>query len=139
MSYLNEEEIEFLHYTIMEYYEDSEQAGVKSIEAFKVMVERPKTELFGKEQFPTIFQKACCYFHSIVRGGHIFHNGNKRTALTVLETYLNMNGYELAFSNNQAEDFAVYVATDDKFKTNECIDLLLEELYDFIEPMYGKL
>ncbi|MBA2176850.1 type II toxin-antitoxin system death-on-curing family toxin [Halobacillus locisalis] len=139
MIYLTGEEIEFLHYTIMEYYNDSDQAGIRSIEAFESMLERPKTELFGEEQFPTVLHKACCYFHSISRSGHIFHNGNKRTALTVLETYLNMNGYELTFSNKQAEDFTVYVAEDDKFKTNDCIDFLLEELYEFVQPMGEEL
>ncbi|MCA1012800.1 type II toxin-antitoxin system death-on-curing family toxin [Halobacillus halophilus] len=132
MVYFTEEEILYLHYTMMEMYDDLDQAGIYSRSAFEAMLERPRTELFGEEQFPSLFQKACCYFHSIARSGHIFNNGNKRTALTVLETYLNMNGWELAFTNKEAEDFTVYVAKDDKFKENDCIDYLLEELSPYL-------
>lgn len=135
MVYLTGEEISIIHYTIMEMYDDTEQAGIKYQDKFEAMLERPKTELFREEQFPSIEEKACCYFHSIARGGHIFHNGNKRTALTIFVTFLNVNGYELTMSNREAEDFTVYLAKDDKFKENDCIQHLVYELKDYICPL----
>ncbi|GAE95470.1 death on curing protein [Gracilibacillus boraciitolerans JCM 21714] len=70
MIYLTGEEITIIHYTIMEMYDDMEQAGIKyPPDKFEAMLERPKTELFGgEEQYPSIEEKACCYFHSIARG-----------------------------------------------------------------------
>ncbi|MFB4163235.1 type II toxin-antitoxin system death-on-curing family toxin [Alteribacillus sp. JSM 102045] len=135
VTYLTGEEIEVIHYTLMELYEDSDQAGIKSHEKFELMLDRPKTYYFGTEQFPTLLEKACCYFHSIVRG-HIFHNGNKRTGLTVLETFLNINGFELTMEEGTAEDFTVYAAKDERFKENDCIHYLVAELEDFIKPIW---
>ncbi|WP_445613190.1 type II toxin-antitoxin system death-on-curing family toxin [Geobacillus sp. YF-1] len=132
--YLTAEEIIFLHYTIMEMHGDAEQAGVKFSDKFAWMLERPKTKLFGEEQFPSIIEKACCYYHSIATG-HIFHNGNKRTALAVFVTFLNLNGYELTMTNKEAEDFTVYLAEDAKFRGNDCIQHLCRELKDCIRPI----
>jgi death on curing protein len=99
------------------------------------MLERPKTKLFGEEQFPSIIiEKACCYYHSIATG-HIFHNGNKRTALAVLVTFLDLNGYEFTMTNKEAEDFTVYLAEDDKSRGNDCIQHLVRELEGYIRPI----
>jgi len=135
MIYLTGEEIAVIHYTIMEMYDDEEQAGIKFQDKFEAMLERPKTTLFGEEQYPSIIEKACCYYHSIARSGHIFHNGNKRTALTVFETVLNVNGYELTMTNQEAEDFTVYLAEHDKFQTNDCIRFLVDEIQGHIQPV----
>ena len=134
MIYLTGEEVSIIHYTIMEMYEDSEQAGIKFLDKFEAMIERPKTILYGEEQFPTMVEKACCYcyYHSIARGGHIFHNGNKRTALTVFVTVLDINGFDFMMESKQAEDFTVYLANEDKFRENDCIRYLLEELSEYI-------
>lgn len=139
VEYLTGEEIEIIHYTIMDLYHDNDQAGIKNRDRFEAMLNRPKTELYGKETFPTIEEKACCYYHSIARGGHIFQNGNKRTALTVFETFLNINGLELTLAEDEAEDFTVYVAYDDKFKDNDCIQYLTAELGSSIQPLDGEL
>ncbi|KIL46716.1 cytochrome C biogenesis protein CcmI [Jeotgalibacillus alimentarius] len=139
VTYLSAKEILFIHFTMMDFYDDSEQAGVKNQDRFEGMVQRPKTELFGEETFPEVIEKACCYYHSLARGGHIFQNGNKRTALTVFETFLNINGLELTWSNKEAEDFTVYVANDDKFKDNDCIQYLKEEVEAFIRPLEDSL
>lgn len=118
----------------MELYGVGEHSGIKFPNKFEFMLERPKSEYFGEEQYPSIIEKACCYYHSIARG-HIFHNGNKRTALTVLETFLNVNRYELSFSEQEVEDFTVYVARDDKFKENDCIHYVVTEIKDHIKPL----
>lgn len=135
MIYLSGEEISIIHYTVMEIYNDMEQAGIKYPDKFEAMLERPKTELFEEEQYPSIAEKACCYYHSIARGGHIFHNGNKRTALTVFVTFLNVNGYEFTMTNEEAEEFTVYLAEDEKFKENDCIHYLVSELGHYIHQM----
>nr|WP_240376877.1 type II toxin-antitoxin system death-on-curing family toxin [Bacillus piscicola] len=98
------------------------------------MLDRPKTDYFGTEQFPTVLEKACCYVRSIV-AGHIFHNGNKRTGLTVLETFLNINGWELTMEEETAEDFTVHVAKDERFRENDCIHYLAAELEKCIQPI----
>ncbi|MED3648609.1 type II toxin-antitoxin system death-on-curing family toxin [Halalkalibacterium halodurans] len=132
--YLTGEEIMVIHYTLMELYGEGEDAGIKFPDKFEYMLERPKSEYFDEEQYPSLIEKACCYYHSIARG-HIFHNGNKRTALTVFETFLNVNGYELTLSEQEAEDYTVYLADDDKFTDNDCIHYLVAELQEHIQPL----
>jgi death on curing protein len=129
--YLTGEEIELIHYTIMEIYDDEEQAGIKDRPKFEWMLDRPRTVLYGQEQFPSVLDKACCYYHSIAVG-HIFHNGNKRTALTVFVTFLDMNGYDFLLGSQEAEDFTVYLAEDLKFRSNDCVEYLVQELEEYI-------
>nr|WP_235183030.1 hypothetical protein [Gracilibacillus boraciitolerans] len=54
--------------------------------------------------------------------------------MTVFETFLNVNGYEFTMTNDEAEDYTVYLAYDEKFKENDCIHYLVNELKDYIHP-----
>nr|WP_280109621.1 type II toxin-antitoxin system death-on-curing family toxin [Anoxybacillus flavithermus] len=76
-------------------------------------------------------EKACCYYHSIATG-HIFHNGNKRTALAVFVTFLDLNGYEFTMTNKEAEDFNA------EFRGNDCIQHLVRELEGYIRPIQKR-
>ncbi|MGA3319191.1 MAG: type II toxin-antitoxin system death-on-curing family toxin [Candidatus Korobacteraceae bacterium] len=66
---------------------------------------------FGVEFYPTIYDKAACLFF-LIAGGHIFRNGNKRTAVLALDQFLTANSYYLFMSNpavkKLAEDTAEY-------------------------------
>lgn len=48
--------------------------------------------LFGQTVYPDIFHRAAGYFFHIVKN-HVFFDGNKRTALAVAVTFLEINGY----------------------------------------------
>lgn len=130
VKYLTAEEILTIHLSIMESHQDLAQAGIKFDERFASMLERPKTELFGQEQYPSILEKACCYYHSIATE-HIFHNGNKRTALTVFIIFLNIHGHDLKWTEQEAEDFTVDMTMDERFKGNNAIPNLVEQLSPF--------
>jgi hypothetical protein len=67
-------------------------------------------EIFGEECYPTIDAKAAYLFYHLTTG-HIFNNGNKRTALVCLDTFLMVNSYYLALSNEEAYDLAKEVAS----------------------------
>jgi death-on-curing family protein len=72
--------------------------------------EQPFQAGFGVEFYPTIYDKAACLFFSIA-GGHIFSNGNKRTAVLALDQFLAVNSIYLAFSNKQMETTAEKTAS----------------------------
>lgn len=57
-------------------------------------------------QFPTILEKACCYYHSIATT-HNFKNGNKRTSLVSFTVFLGMHGYSVDLSEQEMEDYTV--------------------------------
>ncbi|MDQ0219230.1 type II toxin-antitoxin system death-on-curing family toxin [Peribacillus cavernae] len=125
--YFNAEEVLTIHLTIMSEHDDLEQSGIKFPGRFASMLERPRTILFGQEQYPSIFEKACCYYHSIATE-HIFHNGNKRTALTVFLIFLEINGHSMVWTEKQAEDFTVKMTLDERYKGNNAISNLTNDL-----------
>lgn len=135
VNYLTEDEIFYIHCDIMETHQELEsQIGIKSPEAFLAMLERPKTGFGEKEFYPTVIEKACCYFHSIVKN-HIFHNGNKRTGLSVFIVFLAINGFKFTMPEKDAEDYTVNLADNAKYSSNDCIGIMVEELEIYIEEV----
>lgn len=72
----------------------------------------PQTQSFGQALYPTIETKAGILFYIIIKN-HVFHNGNKRMAVFCLETFLNMNGYQLLASRKELFDKAIETVNSD--------------------------
>jgi len=70
---------------------------------------RPKTGLGKIMKYTTVVMKGAALFHSLV-ANHAFHNGNKRTALVSLVTYLDENHRRLIASDEEIFDFVVAAA-----------------------------
>ena len=71
---------------------------------------RPQTSVFGEDAYPSLVEKAAALTHSIA-GNHALVDGNKRLALAGLIAFLGMNGHRLSFSNDEAYDFIIDIAT----------------------------
>ncbi|MEU6809355.1 Fic family protein [Streptomyces sp. NPDC046831] len=54
-------------------------------------VERPRTNVFGTELYPTLHEKAAALLHSVARH-HALIDGNKRTAWLAMRVCLRFNG-----------------------------------------------
>ena len=52
------------------------------------------SELFGEAMYPTLHQKAALYLYNICQN-HISTDGNKRTALNAMDTFIRLNDYAL--------------------------------------------
>lgn len=92
---------------------------------------QPFQVAFGVEFYPTIYDKAACLFFSICTG-HIFTNGNKRTAVLALDQFLLANETYLTLSNAQirelAEDTAKYnIRREDQREVRSRISALIRE------------
>lgn len=109
MNYLSLEDILHLHYLLVEDF--GGMHGVRDEGRLKSVVEAPQTEVFGAEQYETVHDKAAVYLRNII-GDHPFHDGNKRTGITVAAVFLRRNGVKLTATARELEDFAVSVATD---------------------------
>lgn len=125
--HLAKETILAIHLAVMKRHDDLDQSGVKYPDRLEAALERPKTKLFGEEQFPSVLEKACCYYHSIATT-HIFYNGNKRTALTAFVVFLDIHGLSLGLSESELEDYTVRLTTKEQYKTNDCIRIMVDEL-----------
>jgi death-on-curing protein len=71
---------------------------------------RPQASAFGEDAYPSLQEKAAALLHSLARN-HALVDGNKRLALAATVAFLGMNRTRLTFTNGEAYDFIISVAT----------------------------
>ncbi len=71
---------------------------------------RPQTTVFGEDAYPTFAEKAAALMHSIARN-HALVDGNKRLAWAATRVFCLLNGRDLVFSVDDAEEMVLGVAT----------------------------
>lgn len=98
----------FFHTVSIQQYGGSE--GFRDTGALEAAVARPLAASFGREHFPTAYEKTAALAESIIRR-HPFVDGNKRTGISAGTYLLFTLGYELTATNEELEEFAVSVAT----------------------------
>ena len=106
MDYLSAEDILRLHSVVID--ETGGSHGVRDGGAIASLEHLPKQEAFGKELYPSLFQKAGLYIRNIIFS-HPFIDGNKRTAMITADVFLQLNGYEITIAKWGVEKFALAV------------------------------
>lgn len=71
---------------------------------------RPRASVFGEDAYPTLHLRAAALLHSLARN-HALVDGDKRLALAGTIAFLGYNGWRLSFTNDQAYDLVIAVAT----------------------------
>ncbi|MCL2899878.1 type II toxin-antitoxin system death-on-curing family toxin [Brenneria tiliae] len=79
------------------------------------------------EDVTDVFEFAATYWVAIARG-HIFNDGNKRTAFFVTMVFLYRNGIRLPDTDNTLENLTVEAATGEK-----TVDQLAQHLRDLVD------
>ncbi|EMP4352368.1 type II toxin-antitoxin system death-on-curing family toxin [Proteus mirabilis] len=79
------------------------------------------------EGITDVFELAATYWVAIARG-HIFNDGNKRTAFFVTMTFLYRNGIRIRDTDNTLENLTVEAATGEK-----TVDQLAKHLQNLVE------
>lgn len=72
-------------------------------------VERPRTNVFGMEAYPTLHAKAAALLHSIARN-HALVDGNKRVAWVSCRAMLRDNGVSMIVDPDDAVPFVEAIA-----------------------------
>jgi death on curing protein len=101
------EDVLFLHTVAVETFGGA--GGVRDLESLRAAVARPWDSSFGRDHFPTPFDKAAALAESIIQR-HPFVDGNKRTAMYAAAYLLETLRHELGTEQKQLEDFAVAIA-----------------------------
>ena len=85
---------------------------------------------FGRELYPTLQEKAALLACTIIQN-HVFHDGNKRTALAACRVFLLLNGFDLELEQGVVDEDAMNIAIDlaDSLKTRE----------DFVEWVFERM
>ncbi|MCY7077088.1 type II toxin-antitoxin system death-on-curing family toxin [Streptococcus oralis] len=103
--YLSEKQIEKINSLAIQRYSPNEQIQTVSPSALNMIVNLPEQFVFGKPLYPTIL------FVQLIKK-HVFANANKRTAFFVLVKFLQLNGYHLSVSVEEAVDMCVTIAVE---------------------------
>ncbi|AHG92855.1 death-on-curing family protein (plasmid) [Gemmatirosa kalamazoonensis] len=100
MRYLSLAEVIELHRLVVE--QAGGAAGLRDLGALESAVAQPRATFDGADLYATLAAKAAALGYSLALN-HAFVDGNKRVAHAALETFLMLNGYELAASVDEAE------------------------------------
>lgn len=106
MKYLSGEDILVIHSEIID--NTGGAHGLRDVNLFLSIIDKPKASFGGQEMYADIFVKAAVYLEALAKY-HIFVDGNKRTALAASARFLFINGYELSVTNQEAEEFMLRV------------------------------
>ncbi len=109
--YLSVEDVELIHWSMVELYGGIEGRDVGKLEALLAM---PMSGFADFDRYPLIEEKAAIYHYYLV-SGHAFKDGNKRTSYMSAFTFLDLNGYDLI-----AEDvfnWTIQIAKEDRQNT----------------------
>jgi len=104
VEYLTLEEVLLLHARLIQRTGGS--GGVRDVGLLESALARPQATFEGRELYPDLWHKAAALMHSLVKN-HPFVDGNKRTALTAAALFLELNGYTLVASNDEAARFVL--------------------------------
>lgn len=71
-------------------------------------VQRPQIEIYGRNPYPTLHEKAGALMHSLARN-HSLLDGNKRLAWSALRLFLHLNDVHIEYRVEEAETFVLEV------------------------------
>ena len=83
--------------------------GVLKPDLLESVVEKPVVSVGGDDAYSTLFLKVSAIGHGIAHG-HVFNDGNKRTAIQVMTACLAWNGYKRRPNPNAVEVAILLVA-----------------------------
>ena len=84
-------------------------AGVRDLGMLESAVAQPLMTFGGQDLYPTLADKAAALGFSLIKN-HPFNDGNKRVGHAALETFLVLNGYEIAADVDEQERVILGVA-----------------------------
>jgi|SRR5690625_580551 len=122
--YLTTNQVIAINTLLIHLYSPKEHSGVKDPNLLDSAINRPMQSVFGKDAYPSIYEKAAALFESIAKN-HAFHNANKRTALASLIIFLKINDYKWIMGIDEEQDFTVDVVNH-KYTFQE-IALMIKE------------
>ncbi len=70
---------------------------------------RPQTTVFGEDAYPAFAEQAAALMHSLARN-HPLVDGNKRLAWSATRVFCLLNGRDLEFTTDDAEQLVLAVA-----------------------------
>lgn len=108
MIYLTNDMYRQINKLVIKRYSPREPVGVVHPQVIESLNETLKSEYFGQELYPTVFDKAAIIMIEICKS-HPFLNANKRTALMAMLQFLQVNGYEFIMEKEELIQFTLNI------------------------------
>ncbi len=105
--YLNTSDLYNINHTVT-----GGETFIRDIHLLESAVKRPRIELFGQPQFPTVYDKAAALLESLAYH-HLFADGNKRTAQMAVDLFLELNGLAFSVDEDAVRAYVLDVAKGD--------------------------
>ena len=132
---LSKSDIMTIHDTLIERIGGS--YGIRDNNLLESVVAAPYQCVFEEELYPSLFDKAGKYMFDFCNY-QIFVDGNKRTGVASAETFLNQNGYEMTFTNEEIYNLAIDIATGKITNPCEVGNKISQHVKFFKEPNYEQ-
>ncbi|HSW97089.1 MAG TPA: type II toxin-antitoxin system death-on-curing family toxin [Candidatus Saccharimonadales bacterium] len=106
MKYLTVADILLLHSIAIDEFGGSH--GLRDLGLLESAVKRPQATFDGIDLYQSIFDKAAALVHSLLMN-HQFVDGNKRTAMFAVMTFLELDGYIFDATQKEVVEYALYI------------------------------
>jgi len=87
-----------------------DQVAIRDVGLLAAAAGRPQVTVFGDDAYPTFTDKAAALLHSLVRN-HALVDGNKRLAWSATRIFCLLNGQDLVYTVDEAEDLMLSAAS----------------------------
>ena len=108
VKFVSPEIVPLIHADLINHY--GGQPGLRDPKLLDSALAQPKMSFCGKYIHRSIFNKAAAYGFHICRN-HPFIDGNKRLAFVLMDIFLQMNGYILSASEEDAYSTMIELAS----------------------------
>jgi death-on-curing protein len=106
MKYLTVKDILLLHEMAIE--ESGGSHGLRDLGLLESAISRPQASYGGQDLYKGVFLKGAALVHSLLLN-HQFVDGNKRTAMFSVMTFLELNGYKFVAEQKDVVDAALWI------------------------------
>lgn len=86
-----------------------DEVAVRDVGLLAAAAARPRVTVLGDDAYPTFEDKAAALLHSLVRN-HALVDGNKRLAWAACRVFHMLNGRDVSYTVDDAEQFMVRAA-----------------------------
>lgn len=119
-----------LHRDSIALYSPGESLFISSPSLLESAVMTPRQTFDGEYLYATFTQMAAAYAFGLALN-HAFENGNKRIAFAACSTFLNINGFRLNLSQDEATELILGIVKHYLTRDNvvEILDHAIEEIF----------
>lgn len=127
MKFIHPDQVVYIHDQVV--VASGGAAGLRDRDLLESAVFRMQAGFGGSDLYPDVFTKAAVLCHSLIHN-HPFVDANKRCAYESARIFLQLNGYDISASVDNAFDFIVSIA-----ENKQTVDQIAGWLEEHTKPL----